>query len=185
MGGLASHDRRGVRVHRFRHAWAPLNFSPTTKAPPPRPKSKPWLQLLAIPHILLGFVACWKLCAPGKFDLIHCHWPFLHGLIAQAESRWRKAPAGPGTHGAELCRCAANGGSDPFCIGFGASPSGALQQLVHSRQDPRCARSGRELPYGTTLPESTAAPSLGHKQAILSRSSLWAGNIERAKESSI
>ncbi|MBK8802008.1 MAG: glycosyltransferase family 4 protein [Fibrobacteres bacterium] len=163
--GLASHEIDGVRVHRFRYAWASSEFLTHDEGAATKTKSKPWLQLLAIPYILLGFVACWKLCAPGKFDLIHCHWPFPHGLIAQA-GRWRaKLPLVLNFHGAELLLMRRKRWIRPILHWLLGQAQAVLCNSSFTRGKIHAVREvAVELsPYGTTLPESTAAPSPGRQ----------------------
>lgn len=154
--GLPSHEIDGVRVHRFRYAPAGIEFLTGDEGAASKTRSKPWLQLLAIPYILSGFVACWRLCRRGRFDVVHCHWPFPHGLIAQAARLRAKVPVVLNFHGAELLLMRRKKWIRPI-----------LRWLLGQSEATLCNSSftrGRILdvrkvdvelsPYGTTLPEA-------------------------------
>ena len=100
--GLKSHEIDGTRVHRFRYAKPSLEILTHDEGAPSKMASKPWMQLLAIPYIISGFFKCLKLCSQEKFDLLHVHWPFPHGLIALGAAKWFKIPMVLNFHGAEL-----------------------------------------------------------------------------------
>lgn len=100
--GLKSHKIDGTRVHRFRYAKPSLEILTHDEGAPSKMANKPWMQLLAIPYIISGFIKCLQLCHQEKFDLIHVHWPFPHGLIALGAAKWFKIPMVLNFHGAEL-----------------------------------------------------------------------------------
>ena len=154
--GLASHEIDGTKVNRFRYAPKSVEFLTHDEGAPSKTRGKPWLQLLAVPYIMSGFVSCWKLCRKGNFDAIHCHWPFPHGLIAQAGRMRAKLPVVLNFHGAELLLMRRKKWIRPI-----------LHWLLGQSEASLCNSSftrGRILdvrnvpvelsPYGTTLPES-------------------------------
>lgn len=158
--GLASHEIDGARVHRFRYAPRSVEFLTGDEGAATKTRNKPWLQLLAIPYILSGFVSCWKLCRKGRFDVIHCHWPFPHGLIAQAGRIRSGLPVVLNFHGAELLLMRRKKWIRPI-----------LRWLLGQSEATLCNSSftrGRILevrdvpvelsPYGTTLPDSSNSP---------------------------
>lgn len=164
--GLASHEIDGVRVHRFRYANATSEFLTHDEGAATKTKSKPWLQLLGVPYILSGFVACWKLSQPGRFDVIHCHWPFPHGLIAQA-GRWRaKLPLVLNFHGAELLLMRRKRWIKPILHWLLGQSQAVLCNSSFTRGRIRAVREvAVELsPYGTTLPDSER-PARAQRQA--------------------
>lgn len=158
--GLASHEIDGARVHRFRYAPRSVEFLTGDEGAATKTRNKPWLQLLAIPYILSGFVSCWKLCRKGRFDVIHCHWPFPHGLIAQAGRIRSGLPVVLNFHGAELLLMRRKKWIRPI-----------LRWLLGQSEATLCNSSftrGRILevrdvpvelsPYGTTLPDASGSP---------------------------
>jgi glycosyltransferase involved in cell wall biosynthesis len=79
--GLRSHRIDGVRVLRFRYA--PRRFENLTHDQgAPNKLHNPLYNLLALPYIVMGIInlAIWS--ARERFDVIHVHWPFPHGLFA-------------------------------------------------------------------------------------------------------
>lgn len=154
--GLASHEIDGVKVHRFRYANAASEYLTHDEGAANKTRSKPWLQLLAVPYILSGFVSCWKLCKPGRFDVIHCHWPFPHGLIAQAGRIRAKLPIVLNFHGAELLLMRRKKWIKPILHWLLGQAQAVLCNSSFTRGRIHAVREvAVELsPYGTTLPES-------------------------------
>lgn len=100
--GLKSHVIDGVPVNRFRYAPASWEMLTHEEGAPSKMASKPWLQLLAIPYIINGFIQCIKLCRKWKPDVIHAHWPFPHAYIALGAAKLFRIPLVLNFHGAEL-----------------------------------------------------------------------------------
>jgi len=100
--GLASHAIDGIAVHRFRYAPAPLEILTHDEGAPSKMANRPWMQLLAAPYILSGFLLCLWRCWRFRPDVIHAHWPFPHGLIALAGKWIFRIPVVLNFHGAEL-----------------------------------------------------------------------------------
>lgn len=100
--GLKSHEIDGVKVNRFRYAPASWEMLTHEEGAPSKMASKPWLQLLAIPYIINGFIQCIKLCRKWKPDVIHAHWPFPHAYIALGAAKLFRIPLVLNFHGAEL-----------------------------------------------------------------------------------
>ena len=100
--GLKSHDIDGTHVNRFRYAPANWEILTHEEGAPSKMASKPWLQLLAIPYIINGFIQCLRICRKWKPDVIHAHWPFPHAYIALGAAKLFKIPLVLNFHGAEL-----------------------------------------------------------------------------------
>ena len=100
--GLKSHDIDGTRVNRFRYAPANWEILTHEEGAPSKMASKPWLQLLAIPYIINGFIQCLRICRKWRPDVIHAHWPFPHAYIALGAAKLFKIPLVLNFHGAEL-----------------------------------------------------------------------------------
>jgi glycosyltransferase involved in cell wall biosynthesis len=179
--GLESHDIDGVRVHRFRYAPRSIEYLTGDEGAASKTRGKPWLQLLAVPYIVLGFAACWRLCRKGRFDVVHCHWPFPHGLIAQAARIRAKLPVVLNFHGAELLLMRRKKWIRPI-----------LHRLLGQSEATLCNSSftrGRILdvrsvpvelsPYGTTLPESTFPPRAPRRPGDLFTMLFVGRHIER------
>ena len=100
--GLKSHDIDGTHVNRFRYAPANWEILTHEEGAPSKMASKPWLQLLAIPYIINGFIQCLRICRKWKPDVIHAHWPFPHAYIVLGAAKLFKIPLVLNFHGAEL-----------------------------------------------------------------------------------
>ncbi|HXP90133.1 MAG TPA: glycosyltransferase family 4 protein [Fibrobacteria bacterium] len=157
--GLSDHEIDGVRVHRFRYAPTSMEFLTHDEGAPSKTRGRPWLQLLAIPYILSGFIACWKLARRERFDVMHVHWPFPHGLIAQA-GRMHGLPVVLNFHGAELLLARRHPWIRPVLRWLLGQSEAVLCNSSFTRDRILALRQVPvELsPYGTTLPEAPAAP---------------------------
>ena len=100
--GLKSHDIDGTHVNRFRYAPAAWEILTHEEGAPSKMASKPWLQLLASPYIINGFIQCLRICRKWRPDVIHAHWPFPHAYIALGAAKLFKIPLVLNFHGAEL-----------------------------------------------------------------------------------
>lgn len=100
--GLRSHQVDGVPVHRFRYAPANLEILTGEEGAPARIARRPWLQLLALPYIVLGAWACLRRARRLRADVLHVHWPFPHGLMALPAHLLTGVPILPSFYGAEL-----------------------------------------------------------------------------------
>lgn len=158
--GLASHEIDGTPVHRFRYAPRSVEFLTHDEGAPSKTRGRPWLQLLAIPYILCGFVSCWRLCRKGRFDVIHCHWPFPHGLIAQAGRIRSKLPVVLNFHGAELLLMRRKKWIRPILHWLLGQSEATLCNSNFTRGRILDVRQvDVELsPYGTTLPDASGGP---------------------------
>lgn len=151
--GLGDHVIDDVPVYRFRYAPAALEVLTHDEGAPSKMASRPWMQLLAIPYILNGFIQCLRLCLRDKPDVIHAHWPFPHGLIALGACKLLRIPLVLNFHGAELLLIRKHGWVRPvlhFILGQSrlvfANSSFTAKRIQEIRSVPV------ELsPYGTTL----------------------------------
>lgn len=99
--GLGSQVVDGVPVFRFRYffkRWENL----THKQGAPNRIRDPRYLLIAFFYILAGLVHAVRFCRNHKFDLIHVHWPFPHGIWGYAAGRASRTPMVLTFHGAEL-----------------------------------------------------------------------------------
>ena len=162
--GLKSHLLDGIEVVRFRYA--PKWIETLTHEEGATHKiRKRWLQLLAIPYILMGCLAAAWLACTRRFDVVHVHWPFPHGLMGQVASLLNGAPMVVMSHGAEFALARRKKWVAPFlrqslqaaslCVANSSDTAGKVEEL-----------SGREcaiLPYGSTV-VSIPAPDSGKQR---------------------
>ena len=175
--GLKSHDIDGTHVNRFRYAPANWEILTHEEGAPSKMASKPWLQLLAIPYIINGFIQCLRICRKWRPDVIHAHWPFPHAYIALGAAKLFRIPLVLNFHGAELLLIRKKKWVKPllkFAIGraqavfanssFTASKIKALRD-VNVEWSPYGTtletREGESLPLASAANAASATPSSG------------------------
>ncbi len=158
--GLKDHRVDDVIVKRFRYApkaWERL----THEQGAPNKVDGLLMQLLAIPYVIFGCLAAYRLARQNQFDIVHVHWPFPHEPMGWIASRVSKAPMTLMSHGAEF----ALGRRKKWvrCILKWSLRKGDLliANSVDTAQQIKklCNRDALVLPYGTTVkPRSIKAP---------------------------
>jgi len=182
--GLKSHDIDGTHVNRFRYAPANWEILTHEEGAPSKMASKPWLQLLAIPYIINGFIQCLRICRKWRPDVIHAHWPFPHAYIALGAAKLFRIPLVLNFHGAELLLIRKKKWVKPllkFAIGraqavfanssFTASKIKALRDVnvewspygttLEERDERRETKEGESLPLASAANAASATPSSG------------------------
>lgn len=99
--GLGSQVLDGVPVYRFRYffkRWENM----THKQGAPNRLRNPLYLLVAPFYILAGLLHAVWFCRKHRFDLIHVHWPFPHGIWGYVAGRASRTPMVLTFHGAEL-----------------------------------------------------------------------------------
>ncbi len=99
--GLKDHQVDGVPVKRFRYAFAPWERL-THEQGAPNKVQNPLMQLLAIPYVIAGCIAAYRLSRKERFDVIHVHWPFPHEPMGRVAAWASNAPLIIMSHGAEF-----------------------------------------------------------------------------------
>ena len=158
--GLKSHDIDGTHVNRFRYAPANWEILTHEEGAPSKMASKPWLQLLAIPYIINGFIQCLRICRKWRPDVIHAHWPFPHAYIALGAAKLFKIPLVLNFHGAELLLIRKKKWVKPL-LKFAIGQAQAV--FANSSFTAGKIKAIRNVnvewsPYGTTLEESGLSP---------------------------
>ena len=150
--GLRSHVLDGIEVCRFRYA--PASIERLTHEEGASYKiRKAYMQLLAIPYILLGCLAAAWLASTRRFDVIHVHWPFPHGMMGQVARFFSGAPLVVMSHGAEFSLARRKKWVRPFL----RQSLRAADQLISNSSDTArmvteySGRTCHVLPYGTTV----------------------------------
>ncbi|MBN9560602.1 MAG: glycosyltransferase family 4 protein [Alphaproteobacteria bacterium] len=99
--GCRSHSVQGVPVHRFRYfprRWENLTHG---EGAPNRIRNPLYLFVAAF-YILFGLIGLLRFCRAERFDVLHVHWPFPHGIWGLAAARLFGIPMVLTFHGAEL-----------------------------------------------------------------------------------
>lgn len=168
--GLKSHEIDGVKVNRFRYAPKDWEMLTHEEGAPSKMASKPWLQLLAIPYVINGFIQCLRLCRKWKPDVIHAHWPFPHAFIALGAAKIFHIPLVLNFHGAELLLIRKKKWVKPF-LKFAISQAQAV--FANSSFTASKIKALRNVdvewsPYGTTLGSSQCHCEERNDEAIQS-----------------
>jgi glycosyltransferase involved in cell wall biosynthesis len=99
--GQGSHVVDGIPVYRFRYfpkRWENLTHY---QGAPNRIRNPIYL-LVALFYVLSGLIHAVWFCRKHRFDVIHVHWPFPHGIWGYAASLFSGTPPVLTFHGAEL-----------------------------------------------------------------------------------
>jgi len=99
--GCSSHTVEGVPVHRFRYFPARWENLTHGQGAPNRIRNPLYIFIAAF-YILFGLISLVRLCRRQRFDVLHVHWPFPHGIWGCAASRLAGVPMVLNFHGAEL-----------------------------------------------------------------------------------
>ena len=166
--GLKSHMLDGIKVKRFRYA--PASIETLTHEEGATYKiRKAYMQLLAIPYILIGCIYAGWLALIGKYDVIHVHWPFPHGMMGQVARFISGKPLVMMSHGAEFSLARRKKWVVPFlrqslqtadlCI---ANSSDTASKVINL-SDRHC----HVLPYGTTVSAADVQAEPASKPRVL------------------
>jgi len=99
--GLGDHVLDGIPVRRFRYFPAPMERL-THEEGATNKIGNPLFQLLTLPYLACGVRAASRWAKTRSLDVIHVHWPFPHGLFAEAVRRVSGIPVVAMCHGAGL-----------------------------------------------------------------------------------
>lgn len=166
--GLRSHSIDGIEVKRFRYAPASIERL-THEEGATYHVRKAWIQLLAIPYIIIGcLVAAW-VAFRGKYDVIHVHWAFPHGLMGQAARLTSGAPMIAMSHGAEFALARRKKWVLPF---LRQSLRAADLRIANSSDTARnvmecTGMPCQVLPYGTTVKSVPCTNHMNTKPRVL------------------
>ncbi len=89
--GLPSHIVGGVKVHRFRYFFRERETLTHDQGAPNKIRGSLLVKLLFFPYLFFGMLAAMRVARKGRYQFIHCHWPFPHGLMG-----WAACLAAPG-----------------------------------------------------------------------------------------
>ena len=150
--GLKSHTIDGIEVKRFRYAPASIETLTHEEGATYKVR-KSYMQLLAVPYILIGCIYAGWLALRGQYDVIHVHWPFPHGLMGQVARFVSGKPLVLMSHGAEFSLARRKKWVLPFlrqslrtadlCIANSSDTAAKVVELS--------GRPCHTLPYGTTV----------------------------------
>lgn len=93
---------RGVRVHRFRYAPAPLEVLSHEASVPDQLRARPWWGALVPGYLAAAAWETARLVERERFDLVHAFWPLPHALPGLVGARLRGVPLVSSFFGVEL-----------------------------------------------------------------------------------
>ena len=166
--GLRTHEIDEIEVSRFRYAPASVETL-THEEGATHKVRKPWMQLLAIPYILMGCLAAAWLAMTRRFDAVHVHWPFPHGLMGQVAALVSGAPMVAMSHGAEFALARRKSWVQPIL----RQSLRAADLLIANSSDTASkveSLSGRPctvVPYGSTVCAASTPSGQKEKQRVL------------------
>lgn len=166
--GLKSHTLDGIEVKRFRYAPASIETLTHEEGATYKVR-KAYMQLLAIPYILIGCIFAGWLAFRGKYDVIHVHWPFPHGLMGQVARFVSGKPLVVMSHGAEFSLARRKKWVIPF---LRQSLKTADMRIANSSDTASkvIELSGQPchvLPYGTTVSAADVQAEPADKPRVL------------------
>lgn len=99
--GRESHTVQGIPVFRFRYFLRRFENLTHFQGAPNRIRNPLYLAVAGF-YILSGLVKAIGFCRRERFDVVHVHWPFPHGIWAYFAASLRGTPVVLTFHGAEL-----------------------------------------------------------------------------------
>ncbi len=158
--GLKSHRIDDIEVLRFRYAPRVIEKLTHDEGAPNKLRN-PLYQLPAVSYIAMGTLCSMGWAASRKFDLIHVHWPFPHGLFALAAAKVCGAKVVAMCHGAELAMARRKGWVRAILRSCLLRADRVACNSSHTRDEIEklCGRNAAVIPYGATTEASPAARS--------------------------
>ncbi|MDX1931845.1 MAG: glycosyltransferase family 4 protein [Capsulimonadales bacterium] len=155
--GSPHHEIDGIPVHRFRY-FAAGKEDLTHDAGAPTKIRRPGYLLLAIFYILCGAFGLARLHRRERFDAIHVHWPFPHGLFGILATRLLPTRLVLSFHGAELLLARKFSFVNPvlrYCLRHADSVTCNSSYTASHIRALGTGTTVDVLPYGSPLPQRT------------------------------
>ena len=99
--GRKNHYVNGIPVRRFRYFFRKWENLTHEQGAPNRIRN-PFYLFVAVFYILSGLVNSVLYCRKERFDVLHVHWPFPHGIWGFAAGKLSNTPMVLNFHGAEI-----------------------------------------------------------------------------------
>lgn len=91
--GLRDQTIAGHRVYRYRYFFKAKETLTHDEGAPNKIRGSILYKLMFFPYVFFGMLKAFRLCRRNRYRIVHCHWPFPHGLMglaAQWGSRGKK-----------------------------------------------------------------------------------------------
>jgi len=166
--GLKSHCIDDIKVHRFRYAPAFLEDL-TGEGGAPAKIHKLRYKLLTLSYIICGTLGLLRLHRKKRYDILHVHWPFPHGIFSTAAVLFFGGRVVLNFHGAELLLSQKYGFVKKALRFFikradriitNSSFTASKVRAVYSKE---CA----VIPYGSTFEPVRSAGPVKNKQPLV------------------
>ena len=149
---LGHHKIDGVLVKRWRYApakWETLTHDEGA----PNKQGSPLFKLWALSYIVCGVIAVFWWSWRKKFDVLHVHWPFPHGLMSILPSKILGIRVVMTCHGAELALARRSGLIRKVLSWLLKSGDALCANSSHTASEIKklCDRHVHILPYGATV----------------------------------
>jgi glycosyltransferase involved in cell wall biosynthesis len=167
--GLSDHVVHGVPVHRFRYF--PRRFEHLTHMQgAPNRLRNPLYLFVAVFYVLAGLIGAIRLCRRERFDVLHVHWPFPHGIWGYVAGRLTRTPVVLTFHGAEILLCRRFPFVRPFLAHATRHAQAILTNSTYTQRKVSeiTSKASQVLPFGCTVDARppSARPEKGVKQIL-------------------
>lgn len=154
---LKSHEIDGVPVLRWRYApsrWETLTHDEGA----PNKQGSVLFKIFALTYIIMGSIAVFWWCLRKKFDVLHVHWPFPHGLMSVLPQRILGTRVVMTCHGAELALARNSGGIRKVLAILLGTADELCANSSHTANEIKklCDSPVHVLPYGATVTAADA-----------------------------
>ncbi|MBD3321986.1 MAG: glycosyltransferase [Chitinivibrionales bacterium] len=150
--GLGSHTIDGIPVERFRYFFAPWETL-THDEGAPNKIHKLHYKIITVFYIISGTLGLIRLHWKERFDILHIHWPFPHGIFGAVACRFRKTKIILNFHGASLLLIRKYGFVKHFLSRFIRNADAVVVNSSFTKKQVTglVDRDVAIIPYGTTI----------------------------------
>ena len=154
---LKNHKIDGITVLRWRYAPRALETLTHDEGAPNKQGGK-LFKLFALSYIFFGVLAVFRWTLKHKFDVIHCHWPFPHGIMTLLPQKLLGTRIVMTCHGAELALARNSALISRVLASLLASADTLCANSSHTANEMQKLHSSSiyVLPYGATVTASDA-----------------------------
>lgn len=154
---LSHHEIDGIAVLRWRYApsrWETLTHDEGA----PNKQSSPLFKITALSYIICGMISVFWWCWRKKFDVLHVHWPFPHGLMSYLPAKLLGTRIIMTNHGAELALARNSSVIRKILASILSSGDELCANSSHTASEIKklCDRHVHILPYGATVEAADA-----------------------------
>jgi len=167
--GLKSHTIEGIPVRRFRYFFAPWETL-THDEGAPNKIHKFHYKVMSVLYIMAGTLGLLRLHAKERFDVLHVHWPFPHGIFAFVARILTPAKIALTFYGADMLLIRKYGFVKHFLRYFIKRADAVIAISSFTGNEVRAVydRPMHIVPYGTTISPKSSLPAHTPGHSVLS-----------------